>query len=124
MTTDLVDIYPVGVMATLIRVRRLIFGRSANYGTVGYGWRLGEAARLLRIEVKTLWRLLREPAADLELYCKSTRWRLIKTHFFGFIAEPYDMLAWSAYSDGPFTCGTGWTKNRAMRSLRANGWRG
>lgn len=42
---------------------------------------------------------------------RARNWRAVKNSFNGYLAEPYDM-------SGVTRCGTGWTKRRAMRSLR------
>ncbi|MGC5033058.1 hypothetical protein [Micromonospora sp. DT229] len=97
-TTGPVDIYPVGVLACLLRVRRAIATRRPDL----IRWALID----LRVTARTLaWRI------------RKGDWRAVKSAFNGYLAEP------NPFPDHMSRCGSGWTKRRAMRSLRRHGYR-
>ncbi len=107
---DSVDVYPVGVLRHLQHAWRYLVAR----GFPGpkpihpVRWRLGNARAALRGIPRAVGRHIRK-----------RQWRELKNDFNGYLAEPYH---WP--EDGSLTrCGTGWTKARAMRSLRRRGWR-
>lgn len=114
MTGPDVDVYAVGVLRAMQSVRRLLFVRRSGLPPVQrdvtYGWRVRRAGR----EIRGAWRYLRRQAAG-------GNWRAVRNHFNGYLAEPLNdetaaRRGWSG------TCGTGWTRARAMRSLRREGW--
>jgi len=102
-----VDIYPVGVLAVLLKLGRVYFGRPRI--------ERGEIRRLVRrnarASVRNQVRLIAERA-------RAGQWRAVKNHFNGYMAEPFVIPARMS------RCGSGWTKTRAWRSLRRHGWPG
>ncbi|MFD6565361.1 hypothetical protein [Micromonospora profundi] len=98
-TSSSVDIYPVGVLAELLRLRRAL----TNYDTKATGWAVGR----LRAEMRSVAARVRQ-----------RDWRAVKNKFNGYLAEP------TPFPEGVHRCGSGWTKRRAMRSLRRHGYRG
>lgn len=93
-----VDVYPVGWLAELGRAwRRLHIPGHRRGWWWGLHWELGYTARRAR----------------------SRDWRAVRNTFNGYLAEPHD---WP--QDGSLRrCGSGWTRGRALRSLRRHGWR-
>ena len=86
---DLVDIYAVGVLHTIITVWRCLF-------MPGIPARWTVMRREIRKERHYIW-----------AYCiKQRKWRALKNCFNGYLAE---------HRHGLHNCGTGWTKNRAFR---------
>ena len=98
-TTRGVDIYPVGVLARLLRIRHAMKARRAD---------------LTRWAVDGLRTELRYVAT----FARAGNWRGVKNAFNGYLAEP------TPFPEGLRRCGSGWTKRRAMRSLRRHGYRG
>lgn len=86
-----VDIYPVGVLHDLLFV----------YRTARYLGRYREASRKLRYSARHLVEAARDH-----------RWRSLRNSFNGYLAEPRD------FPPGLTRCGSGWTRARALRSLR------
>lgn len=87
-----IDIYPVGVLARLLRIRRAIASRRPEL----IRWALGGLLTELRYVAGRIRR---------------SRWRDAKNAFNGYLAEPRH------WPDGLRRCGTGWTRKRALRSL-------
>lgn len=93
--------YPVGWLSTLRRVGRALVTRRHLRQVRRFAW------LDIRRQVKlTLYRI------------RHRRWRELKNSFNGYLAEPHH------WPDGMHRCGSGWTRRRAMRSLRRNGYRG
>ena len=90
-----IDVYPVGWLATVLRVRRylthpeLAGHRVQAWSEIRKSWRY------------TIYQLRRQ------------NWRAVKNAFNGYLAEPEE------FPDGDYRrrCGTGWTRARALRSL-------
>jgi hypothetical protein len=104
-----VDVYPVGVLADLRHAWRYVTVRRfpAAVGSPPWSWRINRAYTSLRHIRQTVVRHVRD-----------RDWRALKNTFNGYLAEPYH---WP--EDGSLTrCGSGWTKSRALRSLRRHGW--
>lgn len=96
---DLVDVYPVGVLAPLLFIRNA--ARRRHSGGVRFGLRR-----------------LRGEARYITARARDGNWRAVKNCFNGYLAEP---RKWP--EDGSLRrCGSGWTKKRAMRSLYRHGW--
>lgn len=89
-----VDVYPVGVLS---EVRRMI-----SY------WRhpppVGNR-RAAASSLRWMWRGISRKVRD-------RKWRELKSYFNGYLAEP---TPWPA---DVTRCGSGWTRQRALRSLR------
>lgn len=98
-----IDVYPVGVLADLRHAWRYLTARRfpGPVKSPGWGWRL-ERARV------SLWSIPRTVARHV----RSRDWRALKNTFNGYLAEP------NPWPEGATRCGTGWTKRRALRSLR------
>ncbi len=90
-----VAIYPVGVLADLLALRR-----ARHHG-------------LLRWALRRLLGTLRRVAGQ----ARARNWRAVKNAFNGYLAEP------TPFPEHMRRCGSGWTKRRAMRSLRRHGYR-
>lgn len=105
----LVDVYPVGALASIRRAWRAITARKDEFpgGGVGpqvtWSWRLGRA----RAEIRQMSRRATG-------YILARNWRALKNQFNGYLAEPTEFPP----GDYRRRCGTGWTKGRALRSLR------
>lgn len=85
-----IDVYPVGVLADLrFAYRAIRFGRFRE----GY-WKLRSQAR----------RIIERARAG--------NWRSVRQSFNGYLAEP------TPFPEGLKGCGSGWTRKRALRSLR------
>lgn len=97
-TDSTVDIYPVGVLADLLRLRRAL----TNYDTKATGWAVGR---------------LRADLRHIAARARAGKWREVKNAFNGYLAEP------TPFPGHMRRCGSGWTKKRAMRSLRRHGYR-
>lgn len=95
-----VDVYPVGWLAVLRRARRAVFGP-----------RFREVRRHALAGLKY-------QARSTVRHIRNRQWRDLKNEFNGYLAEPHH------WPDGLHRCGCGWTKARAMRSLRRRGYRG
>lgn len=100
-----VDVYPVGVLKELIHTWHILTAPKfpASVGPPSRLWRLSRARTSLGYVPKTVIRHIRQ-----------RDWRALKNTFNGYLAEPYE------FPPGDYVrrCGTGWTKARAMRSLR------
>lgn len=88
-----IDVYPVGVLADLLRIGRAIRYRRRD----AILWALGRFRRTIGV----LWR-----------WARAGNWRAVKGAFNGYLAEPV------AFPAGLRRCGSGWTKRRALRSLQ------
>jgi hypothetical protein len=88
---------------------------------VGWLHTLWYAARIFRTRprgAREAWRNIWAQVRCDAHYVRHRRWHSLKSSFNGYLAEPYH---WPA--DGALRrCGSGWTKARAMRSLRRQGW--
>lgn len=93
MTT--VDVYPVGMLSSLQRA----------YNTAFHGRLWANAFWVLRLAFRRLWRNIR-----------AGNWREVKNTFNGYLAEP------TPFPEHMTRCGSGWTKKRALRSLRRHGY--
>jgi hypothetical protein len=89
-----IGIYPVGLLADLLRDCRQI-----------RHWRKFRAAG----GKPTLH--VRRTAKYLAYQARRRNWRAVKNTFNGYLAEP------EPFPEGVHRCGTGWTRRRAMRSL-------
>ena len=89
---DEVDIYLVGVLRDLIEAR--------HRRRLGMTW-----TPPLRRAVATVARKVRK-----------RDWRGLKTSFNGYLAEP------TPWPEHMCRCGSGWTRRRALRSLRRHGY--
>ena len=98
--TGRVDIYPVGLLAALVALRRVHTHPN-----------LPPAAR------QRAWRNLRGLAARMWGYARAGRWRELKNILNGYLAEP------TPFPEGVRRCGSGWTRRRALRSLHRHGYR-
>lgn len=81
-------------------------GLFANLFHAWRAFRLGEAAfgrQYLKREVRVLWR-----------YLRSGKWHELRMHLGGFHCEP------EPFPEGATRCGSGWTRNRARRSMARN----
>jgi hypothetical protein len=92
-TTEHVDIYPVGVLTELLRLRRAL----TNYDAKATAWAVGR---------------LRTELGHIAGRARAGDWRAVKNAFNGYLAEPTPFPAHMR------RCGSGWTKRRAMRSLQ------
>lgn len=111
---DRVDVYPVGWLAELRAAWRLLTYRPRVIDglpalpTPAWRWRVGEARHAL----SRVWR-------HNVRHVRARDWHALKNTFNGYLAEPY---VWP--EDGSLRrCGSGWTRARALRSLRRHGWR-
>jgi hypothetical protein len=100
--TGRIDVYPVGWLAILQRSRRAYLRRGAP----------AEARTYARAQIK--WEIKRNVH-----HIRDRNWRALKNTFNGYMAEP------TPWPDGIglTRCGSGWTKARALRSLRRHGYR-
>ena len=105
-----IDVYPVGVLADIGRAWRYLTSRRfpATIGPPSWTWRLRNARSSLRHARRSVARHIRR-----------RQWRDLKNDFNGFLAEP------DPWPDGIglTRCGSGWTRGRALRSLRRHGYR-
>lgn len=89
------DIYPVGVLASLLVIRRALtlpeYPRDKRWPTV---------KREVRRTVHTLVR-----------HVKARDWNALQNSFNGYLAEPYTFPGYMT------RCGHGWTTERAIRDL-------
>lgn len=95
-----VDIYPVGLLAGLLRVARSV--RAGRLDLIR--WSL----RGLLGDVRYIGRRVREG-----------EWRSAKNALNGYLAEP---TPWPQ-DRSLRRCGSGWTRRRALRSLHRHGYR-
>ncbi|MER5608267.1 hypothetical protein AB0F93_03420 [Micromonospora tulbaghiae] len=93
-----VDVYPVGVLEQLLRLRRAV--RAGRPELVRW------ALRGVRVEVAAV-------AGDV----RRGRWREAKNRLNGYLAEPTPFPAELT------RCGSGWTRKRAVASLHRHGYR-
>lgn len=101
MTEDKVDVYPVGVLAAILSVWRILHAHHTDFD------RWAEIRRIFRIE----WHYLTRRA-------RHGQWHEIRMSFNGYLAEPRN------FPPHMRRCGSGWTRDRAIRSLRRHGYRG
>ncbi len=113
MTDRRVDVYPVGVLAHLRHACRYLTLPTSQFPhaaspPVTVRWRISRA----QIEL----RYIRQ---SISRHITRRQWRELRQSFNGYLAEP---SPWP--QDGSLTrCGSGWTKTRALRSLRRHGYR-
>lgn len=81
--------YRVGLFSNMFHA-----WRSFRHVHVAYGW------MYLKREVRQLWR-----------YVRFGRWHELRMHLNGFLCEP------EPFPEGAKRCGSGWTRNRARRSM-------
>lgn len=92
-----IDVYPVGWLREIQVMWR-------SHVSVR-----GQVTRLVRNHVRRNVRgQLRQTIANIQ----RGRWRELKNQFNGYLAEP------TPWPEGVHRCGSGWTKKRALRSLR------
>jgi len=96
----MVDIYDVGWLAAIRYARRVL-----------------TAPELRGHRAEALWRLRSEWRYTVDAI-RQHNWRRVKNSFNGWMAEP------TPFPNGVKRCGTGWTRSRAMRSLRRHGYLG
>lgn len=98
-----VDVYPVGILRTLLRVRRILTLQYRECpGDTDWSWRINQ----ILMAVEADWRyFLRN--------LKKRQWRAIRMTWNGYLAEPLQ------FPEGDYKrrAGTGWTKKRAITSL-------
>lgn len=99
-----VDVYRVGVLADLWRAWRVLTVPGATPAVVRN--RRGKV-RLAGSFVGHSWAYGRRQA-------RAGNWRAVRQAFNGYLAEPDDFPP----GDYRRQCGTGWTRRRAVRSLR------
>lgn len=100
----IVDVYPVGVLANLLRAWRYLTARKFPATLqVSWRWRLGRA-----------WTELRYARQSVGRHIRARNWRALKNTFNGYLAEPLEFPP----GDYRRRCGSGWIKGRALRSLR------
>lgn len=100
---QVVDVYPVGWLSTLRRAGRAFVTRRRLSVIRRHAW--FDLRRLTKLTVHRI---------------RTRQWRELKNSFNGYLAEPHH---WP--EDGSLRrCGSGWTRRRALRSLRRHGYRG
>lgn len=87
--SPLIDVYPVGVLAELLRLGRAL--RSRRWEAIR--WALGR---------------LGSEAGHIARRARARRWREVKNSFNGYLAEHRTLGT---------RCGSGWTKRRALTDL-------
>lgn len=92
-----IDIYPVGWLAALLRLRRAY---EAGFPAEHRNEARAHARGAVRYQ-------LRRNAEQI----RAGKWRELKNSFNGYLAEP------TPFPAGISRCGSGWTKRRARRSL-------
>jgi hypothetical protein len=86
-------VYPVGVLASMLRIRRAITVRELA----------GKRAGIIRHEIrKERWYLAHQ--------LRKRNWRAVRNSFNGYLAE---------HDGHPHNCGSGWTKRAAQRRADA-----
>lgn len=89
------DVYPVGVLASLLIIRRALTLREYPNSK-----RLPTVKRELRGQFRTLRR-----------HIKARDWNALQNSFNGYLAEPYTFPGYMT------RCGHGWTTERAINDL-------
>lgn len=93
-----IDVYPVGLFMDVRNLRGL--------------WRhkrSGEPGSPLEV---SFWRSVRRRLGYPLRQMRAGEWRAVRMYFNGYLAEP------TPWPDGLVRCGSGWTKHRAIASLR------
>lgn len=90
-----VDVYPVGMLAVLLRA-----------------WRYATHPNPPDWARRQAWAELRYTVVFLAGRIRDRNWRAVKSHFNGFLAEP------DPWPEQLPRCGSGWTRRRAKASLR------
>jgi hypothetical protein len=91
------DVYDVGWLAALRYARRIL-----------------AAPELAGHRTEALWRIRQEWRYTIAA-ARAGNWRHVRNTFNGWMAEPRDHT-------NLIRCGTGWTRGRALRSLRRHGY--
>jgi hypothetical protein len=94
-----VDVYPVGLLSDLRRFRGAVKHQPKPWdrrSVAGHPW----------------WRLWRDLKVGTVERVRRREWRALKNYFNGYLAEP------TPFPDGLRRCGSGWTRRRALASLR------
>lgn len=89
---DPIDVYPVGVLADLLMLRRALAARH-------------------RQAILHALRRLRYTARHIADRARRGERRTVRNMFNGYLAEP------TPFPPGMTRCGSGWTRRRALRSL-------
>jgi hypothetical protein len=95
-----IDIYDVGWLAAIRYARRALTAPELAGHRAEAWWKLRQE-----------WHYTRNAIRE-------GRWRRVRQSFNGWMAEP------TPFPDGMKRVGTGWTRRRALRSLRRHGWTG
>ncbi len=90
----MIYVYPIGWLSALKIIRGAV-----KQGHYLYAW------RRFKQEVRFNWDWAREG-----------KWRMIRGSFYGYLAEP------TPWPTGLKSCGRGWTRKSAMRSLKRRGY--
>lgn len=101
-----INVYPVGVLAALIRMQRCHNRAVIASTTVDDRQAMRRWARAS----------LRNELARLAGHLAHRRWHSAKNTLNGYLAEP------EPFPDMMRRCGSGWTPRRAVRSLYRHGW--
>lgn len=107
-----IDVYPVGILANARRAWRYLTlpdltlparrFPAATRPPVTWQWRVNRA----QSEVCATWRTIRR-------HIRQQQWHELRQHFNGYLAEP------DPWPTGLTRCGRGWTRRRALLSLRS-----
>ncbi len=98
-----IDVYPVGALGDLLSAWGHLTGRYGRGDSVSappWSWRIKTARQCIRHLRQTFVR-----------YVRSRKWRELRNFFNGYLCEP------TPFPAGLRRCGSGWTRNRARRSL-------
>lgn len=87
-----IDVYPVGMLANL-----------------RHAWR---SWRHPKVDNRHAWIYIRYAFRSSARHIRNRQWRELKNDFNGYLAEP------TPWPEGATRCGSGWTRKRALRSLR------
>lgn len=95
-----VDVYPVGVLASLITIRRALLSHHRH--PTAQPWRIRR--RVIRNETGRIIRNTRR-------YIGARDWRALRNSLNGYLAEP------RTFPTHMRRCGHGWTRRRALHDL-------
>ncbi len=90
----MIDVYPIGWLSTAEIVRSAL--KSGNYR---YAWGRTKQQAVFNLE-----------------WAREGKWRTVLGSFYGYLAEP------NPWPPGLKTCGRGWTRKAAIRSLKRRGY--
>lgn len=90
-----IDVYPVGILRDLLALRRAFARR--------------DLPDIARIHAR---QNVRGSISRMAGYVRAGKWHELKCHLNGYLAEP------TPFPEGATRCGSGWTKKRALWSLR------